>query len=348
MSTRISLVLVILLSLSAILGTWLFFEAFTNEDTEQKRESPYLYRISNKDMTAISIITTRNELFIEKREDKGGLWFFADLINTPLNLQRWGGFTFLLQGPMTKRFIDDSVSNRSKFGLDNPSLSLKIQLKDGSNVEVELGNKTPDGSSHYASIKGRSDIMTVDVSWGEVIERLANVPPLPDWYYSLDPVTVTELVFYLNGKISKAYGLVKSDPDENFQWEKCNLLIHPETEEPYLETEPCSGQLTKDQKSLIDLIKHIAEPDFDGIASEGTGLKTLEQFNQFGANPDSPHLFLRTEGFNSKGKNIISRIAITFGSTTADGNHIYVIPQDGEDVILAEKEWADEIIRNFN
>ena len=40
-------------------------------------------------------------------------------------------------------------------------------------------------------------------------------------------------------------------------------------------------------------------------------------------------------------------VAITFGSDTSDGNHVYVVPQDGEDVILADKKWVQEIIKNF-
>jgi hypothetical protein len=347
LSIRISLVLVILLALSSILGTWLYLEVYNSED-DNNQESPYLYRISNKDMTAINIKTNTNEISVEKREDQQGLWFFTSLINTPLNLNRWGGFTFLLQGPLTSRFIDDSEQNRSKFGLDEPTLSLQIELSDGSKVEVELGDKTPDGSYHYATVKGRTKIMAVDVSWGEVIQKLADIPPLPDWFYSLDPMTVTEIVFYIDGKISKAFGYIKSNPENSFNWEKCELLIHPETKEPYLEIEPCRGKQIKDQKELRDLIKHISKPDFDGIASEGTGLKTPKDFEKFGANSNSPHIFIRTEGFNSKGNKIISRVAITFGSNSPDGKHVFVVPQDGEDVILADKKWAQEILNNFN
>ena len=117
LSIRVSLILVILLSLSSILGTWVYIEFLNSEDTVE--ESPYLYRISNKDMITVDIKTKQKELSIEKRDDRDGLWFFKTLINTPLNLNRWGGFTFLLQGPITDRFIDDSETNRSKFGLDD-------------------------------------------------------------------------------------------------------------------------------------------------------------------------------------------------------------------------------------
>ena len=346
LSIRVSLILVILLSLSSILGTWVYIEFLNSEDTVE--ESPYLYRISNKDMITVDIKTKQKELSIEKRDDRDGLWFFKTLINTPLNLNRWGGFTFLLQGPITDRFIDDSETNRSKFGLDDPSLFLNIGLSDGSNIELELGDKTPDGAYHYALVNGRSSIMTVDVSWGEVIQKLANIPPLPDWYFSLDPITVTEVVFYINGEILKAYGFVKSNPDENFRkWEECKLLIDQETNQPYLEIEPCVGKKIDDQKLLINLVKHISKPDFDGVALDGTGLKSPQEFAKFGTTSDSPHIFLRTEGFDSRGRKILSRVAITFGSDTSDGNHVYVVPQDGEDVILADKKWVQEIIKNF-
>ena len=346
LSIRLSLILIILLSLSSILGTWIYIEFQNSEDIIE--ESPYLYRISNKDMITVDIKTKRKELSIEKRDDRDGLWFFKTLINTPLDLNRWGGFTFLLQGPLTDRLIDDSETNRSKFGLDNPSLILNIGLSDGSSIELALGDKTPDGSHHYALVEGRSSIMTVDVSWGEVIQKLADIPPLPHWYYSLDPITVTEVVFYLNGKISKAFGFVKSNPDQEFRkWEECKLLMDQETDQPYLEIEPCMGKQIEDQNLLKNLINHISKPDFDGVALNGTGLKGPQEFAEFGATSDSPHIFLRTEGFDAKGKKIISRVAITFGSNSSDGNHIYVVPQDGEDVILADKKWAQEILNNF-
>ena len=84
MSIRVSLILVILLSLSSILGTWVYIEFLNSEDTVE--ESPYLYRISNKDMITVDIKTKQKELSIEKRDDRDGLWFFKTLINTPLNL----------------------------------------------------------------------------------------------------------------------------------------------------------------------------------------------------------------------------------------------------------------------
>ena len=68
-------------------------------------------------------------------------------------------------------------------------------------LEIRLGGLTSDGSHQYGQIDRSPNVYLVDSSWGEVLARLAEDPPLPKWYVERDLEDVVGLNLYAEGSV---------------------------------------------------------------------------------------------------------------------------------------------------
>ena len=143
-----------------------------------------LYTVDQDDVVNVSVQTETRTVMFERRDDG---WYFADS-PVPVNLDRWGGVVLLLSGPEVERRLA-APSVLSEFGLDEPGI-VSVGLAEGSHVEVRLGAETPDGRNVYTQLEGKSEVVLVNEPWARVLRRLAAEPPLPYWYYRVDPALV--------------------------------------------------------------------------------------------------------------------------------------------------------------
>jgi hypothetical protein len=54
-----------------------------------------------------------------------------------------------------------------------------LRLNDGFELEILIGDATPDQVSYYIKRADRPEVLTVDHTWFEVVERLVTEPPYP-------------------------------------------------------------------------------------------------------------------------------------------------------------------------
>ena len=73
--------------------------------------------------------------------------------------------------------------------MDEPG-TVSVGLAGGSRVAVRLGAETPDGRNVYTQLDGDPGVALVNEPWARVLRRLAAEPPLPYWYYRVDPALV--------------------------------------------------------------------------------------------------------------------------------------------------------------
>ena len=143
-----------------------------------------LYTVVQDDIVNVTVQTETGTVMFERRDDG---WYFTDS-PVPVNLDRWGGVVLLLSGPEVERQLAAPVT-LSEFGLDEPDI-ISVGLAGGSRVEVRLGAETPDGRNVYTQLEGKSEVALVNEPWARVLRRLAAEPPLPYWYYRVDPALV--------------------------------------------------------------------------------------------------------------------------------------------------------------
>ncbi len=95
-----------------------------------------------------------------------------------MDLDRWGGIPLLVTGPRSSRVLEERIDDPAAYGLESPQTVVEVSLEDGRQIAVHLGDVTPDGNGNYAQLVGFPTLFIVNVSWGEVLNRLVLEPPI--------------------------------------------------------------------------------------------------------------------------------------------------------------------------
>ncbi len=328
MSLRVSLVLVIAACWIAIGASIVVKQLGQTERTEQP---PFFFTLSPDDLRHISITSGENSTSWHFREDERR-WYFDDEKDVPTALYRWGGITQLLGGPRSQRELKKSVDNPELYGLDNPLLAITVQLRDDRQLTVEMGNLTPDGGAHYARQTGYDELYTVDYSWGDVMLRLVEEPPYPEWFYTMDPNEATEILLFEGNDVTSGYGL-DEDLDE---WFVCDLPAG----DP-----PCKGTMAADLELVTDYLTHFGNPVIDG--AELLNVTDPAAYEPYGVGRDAPYVHIRREVQVRELLTEVYRTSMIIGGVTPDGNYRYAVANETQDIIRVDREWADKMLTMF-
>jgi len=327
MNLRLLLVLITVLSYVAVGVTW--FIANPNEEAKEP-DPPFFYTLAPGDLRNIKITVGDTvdswSLDVEERR-----WFFDSLEGIPVSLYRWGGITQLLGGPRTQRVLATKIDDELLYGLDNPGSSITVTLRDGSTIEMLLGKLTPDSGNNYARVVGSPQLVLVDSSWAQVLTRLVNEPPLPDWYYTVKG-EIREILMFDNNEVIRAYGFNR----ESESWFLCDL--------PAV-ADPCTGTQQADSKALNTEMLHYGEPEIIGVAE--LGLLEGADYTPWGTVLNAPYIAIRLENRTESNVIEVSRLTMTFGDLTDDGKSRYVLANETPDVIMVDKDWADRVLDLF-
>ena len=328
MSLRVSLVLVIAACWIAI-GASIVIKQLG--ETERAEQPPFFFTLSPDDLRNITIAGDENSTSWHFREDERR-WYFDDHKDVPTSLYRWGGITQLLGGPRSQRELKKSIDNPELYGLDAPSLTITVELRDGRQLTVEMGNLTPDGGANYARQSGYEELYTVDYSWGEVMLRLVDEPPYPEWFYTMNPDEATEILLFEGNEVTSGYGL---DEDAN-EWFVCDLPAG----DP-----PCAGTVEADPDLLMDYLTHFGNPAIDG--AEALNVIDPLDYEPYGVDRDAPYVHVRREVQVRELLTEVYRTSMIIGDVTPDGNYRYAVANETQDIIRVDREWADKVLTLF-
>ncbi len=332
---HMSLTLAIIVSWVAVLGVWLItLGPLAQSDGDSESELPFSYTVAPEDIQSIQIThegVTQSWFY----RDDHQLWFFADMPDIPVSLYRWGGITTLLSGPKAARILEEEVAEEASglYGLNDPDTSITLTLRDGKVQSIKLGDQTPDGNRHYSSIEGTENLVLIDATWGQVLNRLVDDPPYPDWLYSLNPNQVREIILFKDNIVVGAYG---RDREEG-GWRICEIPV---------QEDPCIGETEADGEFVVRHLQLIAEGRVLGL--ERADLTSERQLSEYGATLESPYIRLRVEMVREDGVIEVTGVTFNFGRETEDGEAIYAVLNETSDVVRLDKEWAREILKVFD
>lgn len=265
-----------------------------------------LYTVSQDDIVSVTVQTMRDAVMFERR---GGAWYFAHDAPVPVNPDRWGGIVLLLSGPEVERALS-SPGDPREFGLDSPG-RVSIGLADGGQVAVRLGAETPDGRNVYAQLEGGTGVALVNEPWARVLLRLATAPPLPYWYYRVDPALVRIFEVENEGGVTTfLLGLPRTDggpPARVVRGDAASDLSGAERDEvlsvaggpPGFAVSAWPEGLTPEDagldapRAIVRVTYELAAPLEDKSAVSAAyaiGAKTPEDDRYYAATPDSPLL----------------------------------------------------------
>ncbi len=328
MSLRLSLVLVIAACWIAIGASIVVKQLGQEERTEQP---PFFFTLAPDDLRNISITSGANSTSWHFRENDRR-WYFDDQKDVPTSLYRWGGITQLLGGPRSQRELKKTIDNPALYGLDDPLLTVNVRLRDDRQLTVQMGDLTPDGGAHYARQSGYDQLYTVDYSWGDVMLRLVEEPPYPDWFYTMDPAEATEILLFEANEVTSGYAIDEDSAD----WVICDL---PASDAP------CQGTTPIDTDLIMDYLSHFGDPAIDG--AEALNLNDRTAFEPYGLGVDAPYIHIRREVQVRELLTEVYRTSMIIGDPTPDGNYRYAVANETEDIIRVDKAWADKMLEMF-
>jgi hypothetical protein len=327
MNLRLLLVLITILSYVAIGVTWVIANP---TEPPKDDDPPFFYTLAPDDLRNIRI-DTGDAVTSWSLKEGTRRWYFDDLDEIPADLFRWGGITQLLGGPRTQRVLAPEIEDLAIYGLDNPSATFAVTLRDDTVVTLILGDLTPDLGSNYARIEGFPQLVLVDATWGAVLERLVNDPPVPEWYYTLTG-RVREIILFDENAVLRAYGYDR-DADT---WTICTVP---------LVTDPCTGPQLADTEALEAEIAHFGNPKINGAVE--LNLPEDGNYALYGTVLESPYIAMRIENDTERNVVEVTRITMTIGDETDDGKSRFAVANETSDVIMVDKEWADRVLDLF-
>ncbi len=159
-------------------------------------------------------------------------------------------------------------------------------------------------------------------------------PPVPEWLFALDPDQVREILLFEENEVVRAYGINR----ETNTYHLCDLPV---------EDDPCSGTVPVDPDAFRAALDHISEREIEGAVA--LGLPDEDAFIEYGADQDSPYMAIRIERPSPTQPNVteVDRVSMTIGDVTPDGNYRYAVANETSDVILVDKDWADQVLELF-
>ncbi len=178
--------ILILLAILLALGGYVYFSHIP-KPTPPEKERVRVWLVNVDDLQRIEIRLPRegkSQTFIKETKETDNetseSWHFDDPQRSAINPERWGGgIPLLLSGPGADRVIAENAPEEklAEFGLTQPRMTVTLTLKDGSSVNITIGDATPNGNNFYAQVPGTNNVCTVDYSWYGVVERLVKDPP---------------------------------------------------------------------------------------------------------------------------------------------------------------------------
>lgn len=328
MNLRLLLVLIILVSLSSIVVTFIV----TDQSIDRVSGGPpFFYTLPEGDIARVEIDSPNGVMAFELDQVEN-YWIFAGDATMPVDRGRWNGITTLLGGPRSQRQLESSFGDPSLYGLETPDTIVTIGLKDGSSVRLFLGDETPDRAGNYAQLEGFPQLVLVSSAWGEVLNGLIADPPTPKWRYDLNVSEVTEVVFLIENEVVGALAL---DIDTDV-WHVCNIPLKGDA--------VCGGEQEIDTSVVLEPLRTFANPQFIGVEEVGEISDAVQAL--YGLTENSPYATVRFEVEIQQGLRQANQISITLGDPTPDGTGIYALANEQPDVVVIDAQWG-QLIRDF-
>ena len=289
---------------------------------------PWFYRIAPEEIESIEILHGEGHVrFLRVSESA---FVFADPPGIPPDRVRFSGVALLVSGPRAKRELplDSAASGLSdQYGLDDPRTVVHVGIAGKEDLEFRLGRETSDGVHQYGQVSGVAALHLIASSWGEVLARLVEEPPLPKWYVKRSPEEVVELNLYRDGSRPDVSPSLRFNESEG-AWTVGRGV--GETARPV------------DAGRWSDLIPLLSgPPDISVITLEAGEAR-------YGFTEDPPAIELRFLNESPRGTPFVDSVRWSIGGKTPDGLSYYaMVDAEGPlgPVLAIDAEWTETLMR---
>lgn len=150
--------LLIAVGILAILGGAVYYTKENPPSTGD--ENPKIVSVESDQVQELTISRPEADpLTVQRGEDDK--WQFGPPLTIPANSSSIGLLVDSAASLEADRIVEENVTEWQPYGLDQPSLTLDLKLKDGTTHRVLYGKETPTGSALYARLDGDPRLFTV-------------------------------------------------------------------------------------------------------------------------------------------------------------------------------------------
>jgi hypothetical protein len=150
--------LLIAVGILAILGGAVYYTKENPPSSED--DKPKIVSVEKSEIQELTISRPGTDpLTVQQTEEDK--WSFAPPLTIPADSRAIGFLAESAAAIEADRLVDENVTEWQTYGLDEPSLTLEVKLKDGTTQRVLYGRETPTGSSLYARLDGDPRLFTV-------------------------------------------------------------------------------------------------------------------------------------------------------------------------------------------
>jgi hypothetical protein len=319
----------VLLVVAAGVATVAYINPFEAAE-EVKVKSPWFYQVSFDDINSISITHNQNQVSFTKTPPY--TWTIDGSDSIPPDHFRWGGVVLLVSGPQTRRdfsTVRATIDDPAEYGLDTPQLTVNVGLTADRSVEFMLGGVTADDSFNYAQVSGFPQLFLIAKSWGDVLGRLADEPPIPKWYVARDIESIVEVNVF-EGDIDGEDGAVVVLTQVDGKWRVRDKGID-------------SASRPLDEDKWSDFIPLMVGPP--EILIEDTRVDSRD-YTRWGIEDQGPSIEIRFEGLSERGTKYIDGVLFQIGDKTEDGQHYFATSASDQvinAVLKLDAVWTDAL-----
>ncbi|MDP6071990.1 MAG: DUF4340 domain-containing protein [SAR202 cluster bacterium] len=313
-----------------IVGIVAYINPFEDEE-DAAIKPPWFYQVSMDDINRIKVSTTESTQSFHMDEDEA--WVFDTPVGIPPSQTRWGGIVLLVSGPKTKRDFSEVrtiIEDPAEYGLDQPGLIVEVGLTAGRSVEFRLGAATPDGDFHYGQVSGFTQLFLIAASWGEVLRRIANEPPIPKWFVKRTPESIEEVnVYYGDAALAGTEYLSLQQQDGEWFAKKTpdDKVARPLDSDKFTEYTPL-----------------MTVPD--NITVESARVEARD-YTQWGIEEQGQAIEIRFAGLTERGVSFTDGVLFSLGDKSPDGKFYYATPVSDEyttPIVLLDADWTDTLL----
>jgi len=170
---RLRNTLILLIAL-ALLGAFVYFMELRGQKTSS--EEPPIMNFTVSDVVRFEVEKRGGQRMVATRQGQSE-WSMEEPYQAEGDSARLESALRQLSTGRPRRVLTETAASLAPFGLDNPQFTVEVELQDGSKRSLEIGDRTPTQTFHYARRDGERAVLLIGSAMVEQLNRLVTEPP---------------------------------------------------------------------------------------------------------------------------------------------------------------------------
>ncbi len=172
-------ILILLAVLAVFAGTYAGLKAYNEKQAEENGSGTVMLSVNMSKVVSFTY-ELDGAVYTFTRDDSKSDWVYQQDPSLELDQDAVTGMLSTATAVSTDQIVAENLDQAAEFGLDDPSFTVTMVLKDGTVKTLYLGSVNAMTSDYYASVEGDGQIFTLNQDFYNAFtsaEELAEAPP---------------------------------------------------------------------------------------------------------------------------------------------------------------------------